>query len=105
MSFTKFSFKLNFTVAQADNQLGILSIDSNVDWDSFLDFSKWLISMLDAKLISHDMGADIHHVVFEFEGTRLFIIFEDTSNSLWLELDNNNDTEVLAFIATLLNKS
>jgi hypothetical protein len=99
------SLKINFTVAQADKQLDILTIDSNVDWDNFLDFSKWLISLLDGKLINHDLGADIHRVAFEFEGTRLFITYEDTSDSLWLALDNNNDTEVLTFIATLLNKS
>lgn len=99
------SFKTNLTAAQADNQLGIVTINANVNWDNFLDFSIWLISRLDAHLISHDLGADIHRVAFEFEDTRLFITFEDTSGSLWLELDHNNDTEVLAFITTLLNKA
>lgn len=104
MSAKHFSFKINSTVAQADKQLDILTIESNIDWDSFLEFSKWLITSIDAQFISHDIGADLHRVSFEFEATRLFITLEETSNSLWIALDNNSDIEVLAFIESLLKK-
>ncbi len=99
-----FSFKINSTVAHADKQLDILTIESDIDWDNFLAFSKWLITSIDAHFINHDLGADLHRVSFEFEETRLFITFEETSGSLWIALDNNSDTEVLAFIAALLKK-
>lgn len=102
MSAKKFSFKINSTAAQHDKQHDILIIDSNISWDNFLAFSKWLISSIDAQFISHDIGADLHRVTFEFEETRLHITFEETSNSLWIALDNNSDIEVLAFIESLL---
>lgn len=104
MSGNNFTVNLNTSSAQADKKLGILTLESDVDWDNFLDFATWLITIIDAQFINHEIGADMHRVSFEFEDTRLFITFEDTSGSLWLELDRNNDTEVLAFIATLLTK-
>ena len=103
MSDKPYSIKIISTSAHTDEPLNILLIESNVDWDNFLDFSKWLISSIDAQFINHEIGADLHRVYFEFEETRLFITLEETSGSLWIELDRNNDTEVLAFIATLLN--
>lgn len=102
MRHKSYSIKINSTVAQADKQLGIVAIDANVDWDNFLDFSTWLITLLDAQFISHELGADLHRVYLDFEDTRLFITFEDTSGSLWLELEQKKDTDVLEFIITLL---
>lgn len=102
MPANKFSFKINSTVAQAQVQLNIETIKPNVDWDNFLSFSQWLIQTIDGQFNSHDLGADLHKVFFEFEGTRLFITFEENSNSIWIELDNNDDTEVLTFIGQLL---
>jgi len=104
MSGNNFTVNINTSSAQTDKKLGILTLESDVDWDNFLDFATWLIAIIDAQFINHEIGADMHRVSFEFEDTRLFITFEDTSGSLWLELDRNNDTEVLAFIATLLSK-
>jgi len=102
MPHKSYSIKINSTVAQPDKQLGIVTIKADVDWDNFLDFSTWLITLLDAQFISHELGADLHRVYFDFEDTRLFITFEDTSGSLWLELDQKKDADVLVFITTLL---
>lgn len=104
MSVQNFSIKINSTVAQSDVQLDFVAIDHNIDWDNFLPFSQWFVSAIDGKLIHHELGADLHRVSFEFEDTRLLLTFEEVSGSLWLELDNNNDTDVLTFIASLINK-
>lgn len=97
-----YSIKINSTAAQADKQLGIVTIDADVNWDNFLDFSTWLISILDAQFVNHELGADLHRVYFDFEDTRLFITLEETGGSLWLELDQKKDGEILEFIITLL---
>ncbi len=97
-----YSFKINSTVAKAHKQLNIDTINPNIDWDSFLPFSQWLIDIIDGHFISHDLGADLHRVSFEFEDTRLMLTFEENSNSIWIELDNNADLDVLTFISQLL---
>ena len=102
MSTNSYSFKINSTVATAYKQLNIETINPNIDWDSFLSFSQWLIDIMDGHFISHDLGADLHRVSFEFEGTRLILTFEENSNSVWIELDNNADIDVLTFICQLL---
>ena len=102
MSTNSYSFKINSTVATAHKQLNIETINPNIDWDSFLSFSQWLIDIMDGHFISHDLGADLHRVCFEFEGTRLILTFEENSNSVWIELDNNADIDVLTFICQLL---
>ncbi|MDP2561019.1 DUF3630 family protein [Psychrobium sp. 1_MG-2023] len=99
-----FSFNTNSTAAQPIKQQGSLYINLSIDWDQFDQVASQLIEKLDMTVKTKEIGADLHRWTVDFEGTRLYLTYEETSNSLWFELDRAEDQEILDFIATLLQK-
>jgi len=105
MDYKKFSFIINSTSAPSFKQQSCLYISALVNWDNFPEAANALAFLLNARITTKDVGADLHRWQFDFEGVRLYLIFEDTSESLWLELDQAEDQDTLDFIASLIEKS
>lgn len=99
------SFTINSTLAKSFNQQGCIYINTIVDWDSFPNVAEQLTQCIDATIENKDIGADLHRWQLDFEGVRLYLTYEETSGSLWLELDRKEDQETLDFIATLIEKT
>jgi len=100
-----FNFIINSTAASSFNQQSCLYLDALVNWDNFEQAATALASQIDATITNKDVAADIHRWQLDFEGVRLYLIFEDTSDSLWLELESKEDQETLDFIATMIEKA
>lgn len=94
--------KFNSTSANPNRQPGYLHLDLKANWDNFPTRANTLIQLLDATVISQDIGADLYHWTIDFEGTRLSLYYEDNSDSCWLELERAQEQDVLDFIANLL---
>ncbi|NRA83083.1 MAG: DUF3630 family protein [Gammaproteobacteria bacterium] len=94
--------KLNFTIANVNWQQGYLPLNLSTSWDNFPIDAKELAKHLGATIVSQEVGADLYHWTLDFEGTRLNLIYEDNSESCWLELHHSHEQEVLDFIATLI---
>jgi len=99
-----FSIKINSTLAKSFKQQGCLYIDAPVHWDNFSDIAHALTQRIDATVKNKEIGADQHRWQLDFEGVRLYLTYEDISDSLWLELDRAEEQETLDFIADLLGK-
>jgi len=104
MDTTEIRFTINSTIAQSFNQLGCLYISTEIDWDRFDSVASALVKLIDAKVKNKESGADQHRWQLDFEGVRIYLTYEDISESFWLELEHIQDQDVLDFIATLIEK-
>jgi len=105
MNTTEISFTINSTIAKSFNQLGSIHINTAIDWDRFESVANAFVELIDAQVKNKESGADLHRWQLDFEGVRLYLTYEDISESFWLELEQPQDQEVLDFIATLIEKS
>ncbi|WP_413113118.1 DUF3630 family protein [Thaumasiovibrio sp. DFM-14] len=71
------------------------------DSDSFPIFALQLIAQLELTLIEQQQDSDLHIWLVDFEGSRLWLKGEDYSQSCWLEVQRPEDSEVLAFLASI----
>jgi len=102
MSNKQLPFKINSTVATGDRQLGYLTLATETCWDDFPNHAMALVQQIGATVITREIGADLCHWRIDFEGTKLGLFYEDTSESCWLELEHRDEQDVLDFITTLL---
>lgn len=94
--------KINSTAATEFRQQGYLALMIKTSWDNFAIQAQIIVEQLGATVLSREVGADLCHWRIDFEGTKLGLFYEDTSESCWLELEQRQEQEVLDFIATLL---
>ncbi len=104
MDHKNINFTINSTLAKSFNQQGCLYINAPVNWDNFSEVAVALATQIDAAIENKDVGADLHRWQLNFEDVRLYLTYEDNSQSLWLELDKKEDQETLDFIAGLIGK-
>jgi len=105
MSNEQLPLKINSTVATDNRQLGYLALTLKTCWDDFPNQATAIVERLGATVITREVGADLCHWRIDFEGTKLGLFYEDTSESCWLELEHRNEQDVLDFITTLLGAS
>lgn len=102
MNNTKKNLIINSTVANSFKQPGSLAINATIDWDHVESIGDSFASLIDASVISADIGADLHRWQLDFDGVRIYLFAEENSASLWLELDRKEDQDTLDYIEVLL---
>ncbi|GLS82116.1 DUF3630 family protein [Paraferrimonas haliotis] len=89
-----------------DNDHGVLILSGNLpDFDGFDDFAQRLLAALDIRIVSKAFGADRHQWQLEFEGTELTLHFELYSGSIWFELKDSSEPQLLSYFATIIQQS
>ncbi|WKE65440.1 DUF3630 family protein [Gallaecimonas kandeliae] len=82
-----------------DKEHKTLLLPLTSSWDSFeADIQPWL-ERLELRVLRKENGADRHQWWLDFEGTELRLEFEEMSGSAWLEAEDEEGLEVLAFLA------
>ncbi|NRD75632.1 DUF3630 family protein [Shewanella sp. VB17] len=81
-----------------------LSIQAKIDFEAFELFAEPLAVAIDAKVIERQWGADRYQWLLEFEGTYIQLNYEFYGDVCWLSVEQNDDFEVLEFLANLLGR-
>ena len=79
-----------------------LSIQASIDFEAFGLFAEPLVLAIDARVIERQWGADRYQWSLEFEGTHIQLNYEFYGDVCWLSVKQNNEFEVLEFLANLL---
>ncbi|MGF1732717.1 DUF3630 family protein [Photobacterium kasasachensis] len=93
----------SFVCRELDLEQGLLLIGGpEFDFDNFPAVAEQFLMQIDATVVERELNADLHVWLIDFEGCRLMLKGEHYAGSLWLEWLSPDDSETLAFLATLL---
>ncbi|MEN0678857.1 MAG: DUF3630 family protein [Plesiomonas shigelloides] len=73
-----------------------------LNFDNFAERAQPVISRLELQVLERQCDADLHTWRVEFEGTPLLLRGDHYTECLWLEAQNEEGGDVLAFLAQIL---
>ena len=73
-----------------------------LNFDNFAEWALPVISRLELQVLERQCDADLHTWRVEFEGTPLLLRGDHYTECLWLEAQNEEGGDVLAFLAQIL---
>lgn len=79
-----------------------LSIQAAIDFEQFEQFAESLAQATDSRVLDRQWGADRHQWLLEFEGTHMQLNYEFYGDICWLSVENDDEFEVLEYLAGLL---